>query len=93
MAVTRFQPDVLRSLAARRRQGGESYVPGAVALDELLAAPRRSRDIDPFHDTDLALAATWETDRTLLRELGFTLAVVRIAPSFVELGGAWPKVP
>ena len=84
MAVTPFQSGILRSLADQRRRRGESYVAGGVALNELLAAPRRSRDIDLFHDSETALAATWEADGEALRGLGYTLEVIRLAPSFAE---------
>ena len=84
MAVTRFQSSVLRLLAASRRSRGESYVAGGVALNELLAAPRRSRDIDLFHDTEAALAATWSADRELLQRHGFDVRALRESPSFME---------
>lgn len=84
MAVTRFQSDVLRLLAQQRRQRGESYVAGGVALNALLAAPRRSRDIDLFHDTEAALRATWAADQALLQTSGYDVTVLREAPSFVE---------
>ena len=45
-----------RLLAANRIRSGESYVAGGAALNELLSSPRRSRDIDLFHDTVVALA-------------------------------------
>jgi hypothetical protein len=51
----------------------------------LLAAPRRSRDIDLFHDTERALSETWKSDRHLLTTNGFVLDVLREAPSFVEV--------
>ncbi len=84
MAVTRFQCDVLKLLARQRRQRGESYVAGGVALNLLLEAARRSRDIDLFHDTDAALGATWAADRELLRTHGCEVTVLREAPAFVE---------
>jgi hypothetical protein len=55
-----------------------------VALNELLAAPRLSRDIDLFHDTDTALRVSWEADRGLLETNGFEVTVLRERPSFVE---------
>ena len=70
MAATPFQSAILRLLAARRQAVGESYVAGGVALNQLLLAPRRSRDIDLFHDTEESLAATWADDRALLGENG-----------------------
>ncbi|MBE3112436.1 MAG: hypothetical protein IMZ46_18335, partial [Acidobacteria bacterium] len=50
---------------------GESYVAGGVALNELIAASRISRDVDVFHDTDQALAASWEADRRALDAGGY----------------------
>ena len=66
MAITPFQRTLCRLLAETRIASGESYVAGGVALNEILAAPRRSRDIDLFHDTDAALQASWDAD-TLAR--------------------------
>lgn len=84
MALTRFQRAICRLIAANRIATGESYVAGGVALNELLAAPRTSRDIDLFHDTDAALEATWAADRRLLEEQGFEVRVLRERPSYVE---------
>jgi len=84
MAVTRFQASILRLLAKERRERGESYVAGGVALNALLAAPRRSRDIDLFHDTTEALRATWDRDRSALFATGHDVRVVREASAFVE---------
>ena len=50
MATTTFQRGILRLLAPSRKER-ESYVAGGVALNTLLRAPRRSQDIDLFHDT------------------------------------------
>lgn len=84
MALTTFQRAVCRLLADHRIASGESYVAGASALNELIAAPRVSMDIDLFHDTDEALAVSWETDRALLEKQGYDVRVVRERPSFVE---------
>ncbi|TAN39012.1 MAG: hypothetical protein EPN23_00805 [Verrucomicrobia bacterium] len=84
MALTAFQRDICRILAVRRHVGGESYVAGGLALNELLRQPRRSRDVDLFHDTEQALAATWVADRAALETAGYSLRVVRETPSFVE---------
>ena len=59
MALTDFQRNVCRLIARSRIASGESYVAGGAALNELLAAPRVSRDVDVFHDTDTALEASW----------------------------------
>ncbi|MFA7159736.1 MAG: hypothetical protein WC299_10575 [Kiritimatiellia bacterium] len=84
MAITPFQSRILKLLAKQRVESGESYVAGGVALNLLLSAPRRSRDIDLFHDTDVALAKTWQTDRQLLSANGLEVRILREAPSFVE---------
>ena len=84
MALTGFQRDVCRRLAANRIRSGESYVAGGAALNELLASPRRSRDIDLFHDTVEALAASWQSDCQALTTEGYGISVVRERPTFVE---------
>jgi hypothetical protein len=84
MAITPFQRRLCQLLAQTRIASGESYVAGGVALNELLGAPRRSRDIDLFHDTDAALQASWEADRTLLETHGYEVSVLRELRAFVE---------
>ena len=59
MALSEFQRRLCRLLADERKRSGESYVAGGVALNELLAGQRRSRDIDLFHDAQEALATSW----------------------------------
>jgi len=83
MALTNIQQAVLRVIADSRRQT-ESYIAGGVALNTLLAAPRLSRDIDLFHDSAEALAASWSADRALLEAAAFGVTIVRERPTFVE---------
>jgi len=84
VALTEFQRGVCHLLADNRIRSGESYVAGGAALNELLHAPRRSRDLDLFHDTEQALAASWSSDRAELEAGGYTVSVVRERPTFVE---------
>ena len=84
MALTALQRAICHTIAVNRKGQGEAYAAGAVALNELLAAPRVSRDVDLFHDTQEALQATWDADWRLLTDNGFTLRVIRERPSFVE---------
>jgi hypothetical protein len=84
MAATPYQCGILKTLAAQRKQRGESFVAGGVALNQLLSAPRLSRDIDLFHSSQEAVAATWDADRTLLAAAGYLVEPLREAPSFVE---------
>jgi len=71
-------------LSEARRERGESYVAGGVALNTLLKAQRVSRDIDLFHDSDAALAASWSADRGILEAQGYQLSIIRESPFFVE---------
>lgn len=84
MALTEFQRAVCRLIAENRIAQGESYVAGGAALNTVLLAPRMSRDIDLFHDTEQALLASWDADRALLTEAGYAIAVLQERPSFVE---------
>jgi len=84
MALTGFQRGVCRLLAENRIRDGESHLGGGAALNELLHAPRRSRALDLFHDTEQAQAASWRADRELLEAKGYRVAVVRERPTFVE---------
>jgi len=84
MAATPYQCGILKALAAQRKKGGESYVAGGVALNQLLSAPRISRDIDLFHTSQEAVAATWAADRALLTADGYSVEALREASSFVE---------
>lgn len=83
MATTAFQRGILRLLAPSRKER-ESYVAGGVALNVLLRAPRRSQDIDLFHDTREAVAATVAADRRQLAAEGYDVVMLREAPTFAE---------
>lgn len=84
MPLTEFQRAVCRLIAENRIAQGESYIAGGVALNTVLEAPRTSRDIDLFHDTEQALLASWDADRALLANAGYAVTVQRERPSFVE---------
>lgn len=84
MALTPFQRQICRILADHRIASGESYVAGGVALNELIGAPRRSNDIDLFHDADEALEVSWEADRKLLLDEEFEVEALRERPFLIE---------
>jgi hypothetical protein len=90
MALTQLQRDILAVISSHRKGSGESYIAGGTALNLLLAQPRRSRDIDIFHDTREALLRSWEVDCNLLREQGYTvepiLEAAALREAFVRLG-------
>lgn len=81
MALTNIQREVCRVLAKQRIASGESYVAGGAALNTLLDAPRVSQDLDLFHDTAAALAATW--DALAREEIRFHAGSIR---------GAFPQI-
>ncbi len=84
MALTTLQVNILRLLAERRKQSGESYVAGGIALNQALHAPRKSHDIDLFHDTDQALRESWQSDRLTLENAGYAIEILHDTPSFIE---------
>lgn len=84
MALTELQRTICRLIARNRIEAGESYVAGGVALNEAMHAPRVSRDIDLFHDTNEALDATWTADRKLLEGEGFHIEVIREVSGFIQ---------
>lgn len=84
MALTPLQRTVCRLLADLRRNSGESYVAGGVALNELLGGDRLSRDVDLFHDTEQAVEESWQADRERLAAAGFSVRALRQRPGYVE---------
>ncbi len=84
MVLTAFQREILRVMARARVSRGESYVAGAAALNAVTGAPRLSRDVDLFHDTVEAVAASWAADRELLESHGCGLELRREREGYVE---------
>lgn len=84
MALSAYQRDLCRLLAAHRSAAAGSYVAGGAALNAVLSGARLSRDVDVFHDTLEALDATWQADRALLEANGYVLDIVRERSGFVE---------
>ena len=84
MSLTEFQRHVCRLLAESRIRSGESYVAGGAALNEILHTASLSEVLDLFHDTAEALAASWDSDRHLLTERGYRLAILHERPGYVE---------
>jgi hypothetical protein len=84
VALTLFQSAICRLLAQGRREAGQSYIAGGTALNEVVASPRLSRDVDIFHDTLEALEATWLSDRAQLLAAGYEVVPVRTLTGFIE---------
>ncbi len=66
MPISKFQSDVLRSLAARRSP--DSYIAGGVANNR--EDPRFSSDIDIFHESEARAA---EADTAALTAAGYSV--------------------
>jgi len=71
MALTELQKTILNHIAANRSE--TSYFAGGLVLNK--DWPRRSDDIDIFHDTDEEIGQSASRDMDLLREAGFRVAV------------------
>ncbi|MBV8577458.1 MAG: hypothetical protein JOZ58_20755, partial [Acetobacteraceae bacterium] len=67
MALSRLQSDVLRALAKNRSE--TSYLAGGLMLNRNW--PRRSDDIDIFHDTDEEVTDAARVDLATLDAAGF----------------------
>jgi hypothetical protein len=84
MGLSQYQRAVCQLLAEDRIRSGERDFAGGATLNELTGAPRLSRDLDIFHDTEQSLAASWLRDRTTLERSGYEVRVFRERPGFVE---------
>jgi hypothetical protein len=95
MPLGSFEREVLRVLAANRNP--DSFIAGATVLHQRDDSPRRSEDVDVFHDLPEALANAFEADSTALRAAGFEVEPVgRVQPDFrralVRRGGSQTKI-
>ena len=80
MALTPLQRQVMASIAKNRSE--TSYVAGGLVLN--MDWPRRSDDIDIFHDTDEEIVASADLDMNTLRKDGFHVDVEVRAYGIVE---------
>lgn len=85
MSLTPLQRRVGHILAVRRRGLVDSYVAGGVALNHALGAPRVSRDLDIFHDSQEAVQVSSTLDRESLKNAGVTVESKRDVPGFVQV--------
>ena len=71
----------MRTLAAGRHP--DSFVAGGSVLHQAADSPRRSQDVDIFHDTVEALQRAFETDMATLHDAGFVAEPVgHVQPEF-----------
>jgi len=80
MALTPLQREVMASIAKNRSE--TSYVAGGLVLN--MDWPRRSDDIDIFHDTDEEIVASADLDMNTLRLEGFHVDIEVRAYGIVE---------
>jgi hypothetical protein len=72
--LTKFQSEVLRSLAAQRSP--DSYIAGGVAINR--EGPRFSGDIDVFHDSEARLESAANADCAALTAAGYSVSLGRV---------------
>lgn len=65
MPLGDFEREVLRLLAANRNP--DSFVAGATVLHQSPDSPRRSEDVDVFHDQPEALLTAYGADTAALQ--------------------------
>lgn len=82
MPLGLFERDVLRLLAQNRDP--ERFVAGGTVLNQSASSPRRSRDVDLFHDTAESVQQSVTEDLRTLREHGFELEELLNQPAFVR---------
>lgn len=69
MPLGAFEKQVLSVLAQNRNP--DSFVAGATVLHQSPDSPRRSEDVDLFHDAPEALVTAYDSDVATLRAAGF----------------------
>lgn len=81
MPIGGFEREVLRVVAANRNP--DRSIAGGTVLHQAADSPRRSEDIDVFHDAPEALRVAHEIDVAALRKAGFAVeGVGRIHDDF-----------
>lgn len=82
MPLTPLQAEVLALLATHRSPA--SHIAGATGLLMSPCAPRRSHDVDLFHDAEEEVARAFAADRSALEENGIRVSVLLSQPGFIR---------
>jgi hypothetical protein len=82
MPLTPLQSEVLALLADQRNP--ESHLAGATGLLMAKSSPRRSHDLDFFHDAEEDVARAFASDRAVLEHRGFLVWVSLSQPGFIR---------
>lgn len=80
MPIGTFEKEIMLLLAKHRTE--ESFVGGATVLNQHPKSPRRSKDVDLFHDTETALQTSVAKDIPLLKKEGYEVRTLFSNPSF-----------
>jgi len=83
MPLTEFQRELMQLL--RDHRNPNSYVAGGVAIHRSVGSPRRSEDIDFFHDTEEAVAHSAKEDISVLEHNGYKIEFLIDQPSFLRV--------
>ena len=73
MPIGEFEREVLRLLAVNRNP--ESFIGGATVVLQAPDSPRRSEDIDLFHDTQASLQSSVDSDVKALTVAGYSCTI------------------
>jgi hypothetical protein len=82
MPLTQFQADVFKVIAANRNP--DSFAAGGIVINRDRDSARYSDDIDLFHDTAQALAASADVDAMALQKAGYSVQFARREPTFAQ---------
>jgi len=82
MPLTEAQRVILELLAENRSE--ESHLAGAAGIHMADGSPRRSADLDLFHDRERAVAEAFEMDRRVLEGRGIDLHIELSQPGFIR---------
>jgi len=82
MPLSAIQKEVLALLAGNRSD--ESHLAGASGILMAERSPRRSHDLDLFHDRDEAVSEAFASDRSCLEQAGFDLRQIVSQPGFIR---------
>jgi len=82
MPLTALQAEILALLAPHRTPS--SHLAGATGLLMSSSSPRRSQDLDLFHDAEQEVALAFAADRAGLVARGFQVAVSLSQPGFIR---------
>lgn len=82
MPLTKVQREVLSALSEQR--SASSHLAGATGLLMSSRSPRRSQDVDLFHDTEQAVAMAFAADRMQLVARGYQVNVLLSQPGLIR---------